>query len=189
MRGTRLWIVALTALLLYTGHTPATAQERTVLAVADFADDGADGRLIQASRLSTYLLQRLQVLGGERLQVVSGDAVRAAMHDQGVTPSDLLRRSRAAALATAVGASRIVVGSWRTLSVSSAPDDPSATPRGSERMATAIFNAWVVDAASGAVVFQASYVGRASGMPIRLALLHAARDALNQAAGAIAQIR
>lgn len=188
MRGKLRWITALGVVLLLTGFVPARAQTRTVLAVVDFADEGADGRLIQASRLSSYLEHRLQALAGDRLQVVSGDAVRAAMRAQGVTPSDLLSRSRAAALATAVGASRIVVGSWHTLSVSSAPDDPSVTPRGSERMATAIFNTWVVDAASGAVVFQASYVGRASGLPIRLALLHAAREALNQAASAIGQI-
>ena len=189
MRGKRLSTMALGVVLLLVGLRPAAAQTRTVLAIADFADEGADGRLIQASRLSRYLQEKLQAGAGDRLQLVAGDEVRAAMRTQGVAPLDLLSRSRAATLATAIGASRIVIGTWRTLSVSAAPDDPGSTPRGSEHMATAIFEMWLIDGASGGVTLQATFVGRASGLPIRLALLQAAREALNQAVKAIAEIQ
>src|SRR3989454_8206519 len=189
MRGRRLSTMALGGVLLLVGLRPAAAQTRTVLAVADFADEGADGRLIQASRLSRYLQEKLQALAGDRLQVVAGDEVRAAMRAQGITPSDLLSRSRAATLAAAIGASRIVTGSWHMLSVSSVPDDRTSTPSGSEHMATAIFDMWLIDGASGAVTLQATFVGRASGLPIRLALLQAAREALNQAVKAIAEVQ
>src|SRR3989475_9688905 len=189
MGGMRYCAMALCALLLWVGRVPAAAQTRNVLAVADFADEGADGRLIQASRLSRYLQEKLQALAGDRLQTVAGDEVRAAMRTQGVAPLDLLSRSRAATLATAIGASRIVIGTWHTLSVSAAPDDPGSTPRGSEHMATAIFDMWLIDGTSGGGTLQATFVGRASGLPIKLALLQAAPEALNQAVKAIAEVQ
>ena len=174
----RLTIVPLVlSILLLVGGAPATAQPGTVLAIADFADPGTDGgAMIQAERLSGYLQHRLQALAGDR--------VRAVMRAQGVTALDLLRRSRATSVAAALGASRIVTGSWRTLSLASAPDAPPM-PRGAEREATAVFDVWMIDAASGATVLHATYVGRATGQG-RLVLLEAAREALDQAARAIA---
>jgi hypothetical protein len=185
----RHWAVALGILLTWGGLAPTRAQPRLLLAVADFADDGTDGgNLIQASRLSTYLQQRLQTLAGGRLQVVAGDEIRAVMRAQGVSPADLLIRSRAARVAAALGASQIVTGRWYTLSLSHAPDEPTA-PRGSENLATAILDVWVVDGASGSVVLQASYIGRGSGLSNKGVLLEAAREALDKAANAIAQIQ
>jgi hypothetical protein len=184
------WAGAFCTLIILCSLAPATAQPRLVLAVADFVDDSTDGGLIRASQLSTYLQQRLQALSGGRMQVVAGDEIRAVMSAQGVTPVDLLSRSRAARVAAAVGASQIVTGRWYTLSLTHTPEEPSgAAIRGSEQNATAIFDVWVVDGVSGSVVLQASYTGRASGLPSRLALLEAAREALNQAAVAIGQTR
>src|SRR5438552_16350032 len=120
-------------MLLLVGGAPATAHPGTVLAIADFADPGTNCRaIIQAERLSGYLQHRLQALVGDRLQVLAGDRVRAVMRAQGVTALDLLRRSRATSVAAALGASRIITGSWRTLSLASAPDAPPM-PRGAER--------------------------------------------------------
>ncbi len=181
------WAVVFCTLLILGGLAPATAQPTIVVAVADFVDDSTDGRLIQASQLSTYLQQRLQVLASGRMQVVAGDEIRAVMRAQGVTPVDLLLRSRAARVAAAVGASQIVTGRWYTLSLTHMPDEPVI--RGSEQNATAILDVWVIDGVSGSVVLQASYTGRASGLPNRLVLLEAAREALNQAANAIEQIK
>src|SRR3989442_5756778 len=115
--GTRHWTLAFCTLLILSGLAPATGQPRLVLAVADFADDSSDGGLIQASQLSTYLQQQLQALAGGRMQVVAGDEIRAVMRAQGVTPADLLLRSRAAKVAAAVGASQVVTGRWHTLSL------------------------------------------------------------------------
>ena len=183
------WAGAVCTLLILGGGglAPVPAQPRLVVAVADFVDDSADGGLIQASQLSTYLQQRLQVLASGRMQVVAGDEIRAVMRAQGVTPVDLLLRSRAARVAAAVGASQIVTGRWYTLSLTHMPDEPVI--RGSEQNATAILDVWVIDGVSGSVVLQASYTGRASGLPNRLVLLEAAREALNQAANAIEQIK
>lgn len=188
MRETVRWTIVFGTLLLM-GLAPATAQPGPVLAIADFVDDATDGSLIQASQLSTYLQQRLQALSGGRMQVVAGNEIRAVMRAQGVTPVDLLSRSRAARVATAAGASQIVTGRWYTLSLTHMPDEPGAAIRGSEQNATAILDVWVVDGVSGSVVLQASYTGRASGLPSKLVLLEAAREALNQAAVAIGQTR
>jgi len=175
------------SILLLVGGAPATAQPGTVLAIADFADPGTDGGfMIQAERLSGYLQHRLQALAGDRLQVLAGDKIREVMRAQGVTALDLLRRSRATNVAAALGASQIVAGSWRTLSLASAPDAPPM-PRGAEREATAVFDVWVIDAASGATVLHATYVGRATGQG-RLVLLEAAHEALDQAAFAISRM-
>jgi len=187
MREKRLLTIVPLALsiLLLVASASATAQPGTVLAIADFADAGTDGgAMIQAERLSGYLQHRLQALAGDHLQVLAGDQVRKVMRAQGVTALDLLRRSRATGVAAALGASRIVTGSWRTLSLASAPDAPPM-PRGAEREATAVFDVWMIDAASGATVLHATYVGRATGQG-RLVLLEAAREALDQAARAIA---
>lgn len=185
----RLLMLGMAGALVLAVLAPAGAQTGTVLAVADFADTGTDGgKMIQAGRLSRYLQQRLQALSGDRLQIIAGDEVRAAMRAQGVTPVDLLRRSRAATFATTVGASRIVTGNWRTLALVSEPDNPPGiTPRGNARRGTAVFELWLIDGSSGAVVLQATYVGRAWG-PGRLALLEAAHEALDQAAKAIARL-
>ena len=84
MRATHLWIVAFGTLVLPATFVPGSAQPGTVLAVTDLVDDGADGSLIHASRLSTYLEQKLQALAGDHLQVVAGEQVRAAMRAQGI---------------------------------------------------------------------------------------------------------
>lgn len=185
----RLLMLGMTVALILAVLPHVGAQTGTVLAVADFADMGTDGgKMIQAERLSGYLQQRLQALAGDRLRIVEGGEVRAAMLAQGLTPVDLLRRSQAAMVAAAVGASWIVTGSWRTLSLASEPDNPPGiTPRGNERRGTAVLDVWVVDSSRRAVVFQATYVGRAWG-PGRLPLLEAAREALDQAATAIARM-
>jgi len=185
----RAMMLVMSGLIALAVPGPTRAQTRTLLAVADFADMGTDGgKMIHAERLSGYLQQRVQALAGDRLRVVAGDEVRAAMLAQEVTPVDLLRRPRAATVAAAVGASRIVTGSWRMLSIASGPDNPpGVTPRGNERRGTAIIDVWVIDGSSGAVVLQGSYVGRAWGQG-RLALLEAAREALDQAANAIARM-
>ncbi len=187
--GVRAWILGVAGLIALAVPGPARAQTGIVLAVADFADMNTEGgKMIQAHRLSGYLQQRLQALAGDRLRIVAGDEVRAVMLAQGVTPVDLLRRSRAATVAAAVGASRIVTGSWRAISLASGPDNPPGiTPRGSERKGTAILDTWVIDGSSGAIVLQATYVGRAWGQG-RLPLLEAAREALDQAANAISRM-
>ena len=189
MGATHLWIVAFGTLVLPATFVPASAQPGTVLAVTDLVDDGADGSLIHASRLSTYLEQKLQALAGDHLQVVAGEQVRAAMRAQGIAPQGFLTRSAATALAAAVGASQIVTGRWSTLALAPQPDEPAGvSPRGNEHRATAILEIWVMDGTSGAVLLQAAYTGRAWGAGGRIVLLDAAREALNRAANAIAQL-
>lgn len=175
--------------ILVVSLMPAVAQTRTVLAIADFSEDGGDGGLIHSSQMSTYLQQRLQALAADRLQVVAGDEVRAAMRAQSLTPDDLFLRSRAIAVAEAVGASRIVTGRWYTLALVPEPDSAGAFPRGNEPLATAIFDMWVFDGPTKRVALQARYVARESGVAPRIALEKAAQRALDQAASAIAALQ
>ncbi|HEV8338743.1 MAG TPA: hypothetical protein VGR25_03685 [bacterium] len=162
--------------------TPAAAQATRVIAVVDFADETADGRLISASQLSGELGRLLAERAGGRFRVLPVEQVRAAMAARNLGPRDLFGPNQQIELAAAVGADWIVTGRWMHLDTDVEVIERAPLPPIVHRSAAAVLEIRVLEASTRRVLLNDSFMGQS------FLVRFAAYQALWRAAEAIARL-
>jgi hypothetical protein len=177
-------VLVVLTLALMSHVAPGAAQGVRVVAVADFLDESADGGQIGAARLSADLQRLLAERGRDRMRVVAVDEVRAAMRARGYKPEDMVSPTRAAEIATAVGAEWIVTGRWLHLDL----DDLRMTDPIWLMSGHATIEIRVLEAATRRIVLRDSFLGVAYGAGRWGLLQQAAYAALVRAAERIVRL-
>lgn len=181
-------VLAGVIVLLALSPVRAQTQMARVIAVTDFANISVDRGLIPPATLSDVLRALLQRRLPAGWRVIAGDNVRAAMRALGYTQDDLVYPSRVAAVARALGADWVVIGTWtqlRVISTSTLEDPPSI--RHGDAIAIADVQIRVMEASSRQRLLEGRFRGEAPGGDLG-SLLLAATEALRDAASRIARL-